>query len=247
MNDETNRYMLLHHLRFLLTTEHECGYLPDREAVTLFVDPQCHLNTSHYNLLAEIGFRRSGEHLYRPHCAPCKACIPIRIPVDRFVPSRTQRRIHARNQDLHVRWCDAEFTDEQFALYRRYMRARHAGSSMDDDNPVYYERLLNTNWSDTRLAEFRQGTQLVAVAITDWLESGLSAVYTFFNPDLSARSLGTYAILQQLETAAEQALPYVYLGYWIKECSKMSYKDKFQPFEYFDGHRWRVYSSTSSP
>ena len=238
MNDETNRYQLLHDLRFLLTPEHECGYLPEREAVTLFVDPQCELNPMRYNLLAEIGFRRSGEHLYRPHCAPCKACIPVRIPVNRFIPSRNQKRVLARNQDLTVRWRESQFTDEQFSLYRRYMQSRHAGSSMDDDNPAYYRRLLDTDWSATRLAEIRHGSNLVAVAITDWLESGLSAVYTFFDPDAQTRSLGTYAILQQIQSAAQNDLPYVYLGYWIKECAKMAYKDKFQPFEYFDGHRW---------
>ena len=243
MNDETNRYHLLHDLRFLLTPEHECGYLPEHEAITLFVDPQCELNSTRYSLLAEMGFRRSGEHLYRPHCAHCKACIPVRIPVSRFSPSRNQRRVFARNQDLTVKWREAQFSDEHFALYRRYMRSRHTGSSMDDDNPDYYRRLLDVDWCDTQLAEFRHGTHLVAVAITDWLEGGLSAVYTFFDPDAQARSLGTYAILQQLQHAKQSDLPYVYLGYWIKQSPKMAYKDKFRPFEYFDGHHWRAFDA----
>ncbi|MBI1421834.1 MAG: arginyltransferase [Gammaproteobacteria bacterium] len=240
MNDETDRYHPLRDLRFLLTPEHECGYLAEQEAVTLFVDPQCELTPSSYSLLAEIGFRRSGEHLYRPHCPQCKACIPVRIPVERFVASRNQRRVLARNNDLHVRWSSARYHEEHFALYRRYMQSRHTGSSMDDDNPTYYRRLLDTDWCETRLAEIRQGTQLFGVAITDWLENGLSAVYTFFDPDAASRSLGTYAILRQVQTARQHEMRYVYLGYWIKSCAKMAYKDRFRPFEYFDGHRWHI-------
>lgn len=240
MNDETNRYHLLHDLRFLLTPEHECGYLPEQEAVTLFVDPQCELNVSRYSLLAEIGFRRSGEHLYRPHCSHCRACIPVRIPTFRFAPSRNQKRVLTRNQDVNMIWRKSQFTDEHFALYRHYMQSRHTGSSMDDDNPAYYRRLLETDWCETRLAEFRCGTRLLAVAITDWLANGLSAVYTFFDPTEQERSLGTYAILQQIHSAEQNDLPFVYLGYWIKQCAKMAYKDKFRPFEYFDGHRWHI-------
>jgi arginyl-tRNA--protein-N-Asp/Glu arginylyltransferase len=243
MNDETNRYHLLHDLRFLLTPEHECGYLPEQEAVTLFVDPQCELNTQRYSLLAEIGFRRSGEHLYRPHCDNCKACIPVRIPVNRFHASRNQKRVLARNQDIRVNWQTARFSEEHFALYRRYMQSRHTGSSMDDDNPDYYRRLLETPWCETRLMECRRDTQLLAVAITDWLANGLSAVYTFYDPQEQARSLGTFAIQQQIECARRLDLPYVYLGYWIKQCAKMAYKNKFRPFEYFDGHRWQCATS----
>ena len=242
MNDETNRYHLLHELRFLLTPEHECGYLPDREAVTLFVDPQCDLNQDTYTLLAELGFRRSGDHLYRPHCPQCKACIPVRIPVSQFVPSRSQKRVLKRNQDVHVRWCEPQFNDEHFALYRRYMQSRHPGSSMDDDDPGHYLRLFQTRWGESRIAEFRSGSQLLAIAITDWLVNGLSAVYTFFDPDEAVRSLGTLAILQQIQTASDSDLPYVYLGYWIKQCEKMAYKDTFRPFDYFDGHRWRRFA-----
>jgi len=239
MNDETNRYHILHDLRFLLTPEHECGYLPNREATTLFVDPQCELNQRTYTLLAELGFRRSGDHLYRPHCSSCKACVPVRIPVNYFVPSRNQRRVLSRNQDVQISWHKPDFHDEHFTLYRRYMQSRHTGSSMDDDDPGHYQRLFQIRWGETRLAEFRVGRQLLAIAITDFLENGLSAVYTFFDPDAQVRSLGNFAILQQIETAREIAMPYVYLGYWIKECDKMAYKDKFRPFEYFDGHRWQ--------
>lgn len=243
MNDETNRYHPLHDLRFLLTPEHECGYLPEQEAVTLFVDPQCDLDSKRYSLLAEIGFRRSGVHLYRPHCGQCKACVPVRIPVDRFKPSRNQRRILVRNQDIDLHWRAARYSDEHFALYRRYMQARHTGSSMDDDNPEYYRRLLDAEWCDTQLLEFRQQQQLLGVAITDWLENGLSAVYTFYDPQAQSRSLGTFAILQQIDSAIRRQLPYVYLGYWIKQCAKMAYKDKFRPFQYYDGHRWRIRSA----
>lgn len=238
MNDES-RYHLLHDLRFLLTPEHECGYLPDREALTLFVDPQCELNTARYSLLAEMGFRRSGDHLYRPHCGTCKACIPLRVPADRFTASRNQKRVLARNRDVSVHWRDARFLREHFALYRKYMQSRHAGSSMDDDNPAYYERLLDTDWCETKLMECRLGTQLYAVAITDVLRNGLSAVYTFYDPEYAASSPGSFAILKQLEHAARYHKNYVYLGYWIRECDKMAYKNKYRPYQYFDGNHWR--------
>lgn len=247
MNDETNRYHPLQDLRFLLTPEHECGYLADQEAVTLFVDPQCDLDNRRYSLLAEMGFRRSGDHLYRPHCGQCKACIPLRVPVVQFRPSRNQKRVLARNQDVQTYWRAASYCDEHFAMYRHYMQSRHTGSSMDDDNPDYYRRLLYAHWCDTRLLEFRQGNRLLAVAITDWLEQGLSAVYTFYDPDAPSRSLGTFAILQQIEYASRHRLPYVYLGYWIQQSAKMAYKNKFQPFEYFDGHRWHLSTDGRMP
>ena len=137
-----------------------------------------------------------------------------------------------------MRWVHADFSDEHFSLYRRYMRHRHPGSSMDNDDPLHYTHIMQADWCSTRLAEFRLDQRLVAVAITDWLENGLSAVYTFFDPRLAAQSLGTFAILSQIAAAREARLDYVYLGYWIQACQKMSYKIRFNALEIFNGHRW---------
>ena len=238
MNDETHRYHLLQRLRFLITAPHPCSYLPEQQAVTLFVDPDCALDSPTYTTLAQMGFRRSGEHLYRPQCPQCQACVPVRVVVNDFAPTRSQRRISTRNADITVGWSAAEFQDEHFALYQRYMKARHVGSSMDDDDPQHYQRLLSAPWCETRLLEMRLAGKLLAVAITDMLGDGYSAVYTYFDPQHARRSLGGYAILQQILAAQQVSLPFVYLGYWIRNCDKMAYKDQYRPFELFDGQRW---------
>lgn len=238
MNDETQRYHLLHNLRFLIAPEHECSYLPKQDAATLFVDPQTELDIQTYSVLADLGFRRSGEHVYRPHCGQCKACVSVRISVDSFTASRSQRRNLNNNAELKYKDVEAEFSEEHFELYKRYMRDRHPGSSMDDDNPEHYIRMMQAKWCDTKLVEIRKDTQLLAIAISDMLDDGLSAVYTFFDPDEFRRGLGVYTILQQIELARMANKPYVYLGYWIKDCEKMAYKNTFNALEYFDGHRW---------
>ncbi len=238
MNDETQRYHLLHSLRFLIAPEHECSYLPAQRATTLFVDPQVELDNEVYGVLADLGFRRSGEHVYRPHCADCKSCISVRINIDKFTLTRSQRRLMKRNEDLSVSFLDAEFSDEHFLLYKQYMQSRHPGSSMDDNDPEHYIRMMMSNWCDTRLLAIRNHDQLMAVAITDCLRDGLSAVYTYFDPLQPQRGLGIYSILQQVELARAFGLNYVYLGYWIEDCEKMAYKNRFSGLEYFNGHRW---------
>lgn len=230
---------LLQRLRFYITPEHACSYLPREDAVTLFVDPAITLNEHIYSTLVSLGFRRSGEHIYRPHCPTCRACVPVRIAVNHFKSSRTQRRIKKANSDLLLQWHDAEFSTEHFELYKRYLLSRHPGSSMSSDDPAQYRRMMLTQWGNTRLLEMRRGEQLLAVAITDWLDDGLSAVYTFFSPDEPKRSLGIFSILQQISAALAQGLPYVYLGYWIEPCENMSYKKNFTAVQCFDGQRWQ--------
>ena len=238
MNDENQRYHLLHSLRFLIAPEHECSYLPGKEATTLFVDPQIEIDNEVYSVLADLGFRRSGDHVYRPHCSNCTSCVSVRIDVNKFKLSRSQRRLTQRNSDLNVFWQDAGFADEHFKLYKEYMRAGHSGSSMDDDGPEHYTRMMMAKWCDTRLVVIRKEEELLAVAITDYLRDGLSAVYTYFDPGVPQRGLGIFTILQQVELAREAGLDYVYLGYWINDCDKMAYKNRFSALEYFNGHRW---------
>ena len=232
----------LHHesLDFYLTPEHECSYLPSEQAMTLFADPSVCINTDLYSELIQYGFRRSGTHVYRPRCPMCDACIPIRIAADDFKPSRGQRRIWKRNQDLEIVIAAAEYNSEHFQLYRHYMKSRHKGGGMDNPDPEKYSEFLLNPYIDAYLVEFRHHDKLLAVASVDKLNNALSAVYTFFDPTESARSLGSMAILWQIEHAKQENIEYIYLGYWIKQCQKMVYKSKYRPFEIFQEGSWRT-------
>lgn len=225
-------------LAFYATPEHPCSYLPGRTARTLFADPTVRLNSEIYSRLSLYGFRRSGRHIYRPSCPACDACIPVRIPVQGFRARRRQRRSWRRNDDLRVVPREPQFDPEHFELYRRYISARHPGGGMDNPDPSQYLDFLTAPWSETVFYEFRAGAELMAVAVTDHLEHGLSAVYTFFDPDRPRRGLGTHAILWQIEECRRLGLPWLYLGYWIAESPKMAYKMQFQPLEQFREGRW---------
>lgn len=224
-----------------LSSEHACSYLPGLKARTLFVDPLARMTGRLYLRLLEHGFRRSGGHIYRPACATCRACVPLRIPVQAFQPNRSQQRTWRLNRDrLSVRDLPPRFDPTQFALYRRYIAARHADGSMADASPESYEDFLLRPWGgDTRLLELRLEGRLMAVAVTDVLEDALSAVYTFFDPELSAQAPGTVAVLCQIAEARRLGLDWLYLGYWIEECRKMRYKDRYRPLEALIDGAWR--------
>ncbi len=225
-------------LGFFTSPPHECGYLPQREAVTMFADPRINLSVDAYTWLSAHGFRRSGTHVYRPHCANCNACIPVRIAVPEFAPNRAQRRTLVRNADLDIHARAPRFEREQFHLYERYLKARHPDSHMDSTNPSAYMSFLTALWCDTTFYEFRRAEELLAVAVVDRLGDGLSSVYTFFAPGEAERSLGRLAILKQVEWAAAMGLPWVYLGYWIRDCRKMAYKHEYAPLEFYVGGEW---------
>lgn len=226
-------------LRVFDTGAHPCGYFPDRTARDLVLDPRDPRLPRFYPQALGWGFRRSGDLVYRPHCGGCRACVAVRVPVADFVPDRSQRRCLRRNADVAVRVVAARRTDEQLALYRRYLLARHLGGGMDDHGAAEFEQFLVGAWSDGRFLEFRAGGRLLAVAVTDRVERALSAVYTFFDPDEPARGLGTLAILRQLEWARQEGLDHLYLGYWIEGHRKMDYKRRFRPLELFNGREWR--------
>lgn len=220
-----------------LSMPHPCSYLPGRTATSLFLDPRQPLDSRQYAGFMRLGFRRSGDLIYRPHCRECHACIPVRIPVERFRPDRTQRRVWKRNRDLSVVARPPLYSAEHFELYQRYQSTRHPGGGMDDPDPKKYINFLASQHIHTVFYEIRCREQLLGVAVTDILPDGLSAVYTFFDPDEKQRSLGVYAVLWQVAQAAERHLPWLYLGYWIKESPKMSYKGNYRPLEIFrDGH-----------
>ena len=235
MNDETH---LFQSLQFLLSPPHPCSYLSDQEASTLFVDPKANMDMMTYQRLSRAGFRRSGEYVYRPHCQACNKCVPVRIPVAQFSPNRSQRRSWKKNQDLQLRVLDAAYQDEHFALYRRYMQARHPGGGMDNEDPDAYRRVISAQWSESSLFEFRLNGTLLAVAVVDVGIDGLSAVYTFFAPEAAHRSLGCFAVLSQVAEARQRDLHWVYLGYWNQDSPKMAYKTDYHPLEYFDGQQW---------
>lgn len=224
-------------VRLYLSPEHPCGYLPGRAARSAFVDPEWTLNPPRYQRLLEMGFRRSGGHVYRPHCQGCRRCIPARLPAAQFKPNRSQRRCLERNADLSLS-IEATLGDEHYALYRHYLQQRHADGGMDPQDRSAFHNFLECPWAAARFWCFRQGERLISVAVVDHLPLSLSAVYTFFDPDETARSLGTLAVLKQVEQAQALGLAHVYLGYWVPESQKMAYKARFAPLEVFDGETW---------
>lgn len=225
-------------LGFFVTPPHKCGYLPGRSAVTIFVDPRRRPNVGTYTMLSQHGFRRSGDHVYRPQCPDCSACIPARIPVDEFESNRAQRRTLQRNADVTLIPKPPAYHREHFELYERYVNARHSGGSMENPDRDSYLEFLTSGWADSVFYEFRQASRLLAVAVVDHLHDGLSAVYTFYDPDQGARSLGRLAVLKQVELARALQLKWLYLGYWIEECRKMSYKREYAPLEVLRGGQW---------
>ncbi|MDD3517224.1 MAG: arginyltransferase [Chromatiales bacterium] len=216
-----------------------CPYLPERVSISRFVDPMTMLDPALYGRLLTQGFRRTGRYVYRPHCPRCSACTPLRVPAGEFVPNRSQRRNWRDNQDLEVAVLPCAYHERHFELYARYVGVRHPGGGMDDPDPEEYWRFIAAAWCDTRLIEFRLDGRVVCVAVTDWLREGLSAVYTFFDPELAARGLGSFAIQWQITAARLHGLPHLYLGYHIADCRKMRYKDRFRPRELLLGGRWQ--------
>ncbi len=232
-------------LRLFHTGVHACGYWPERSARDLVLDPHDARLPAFYPQALRWGFRRSGDLVYRPHCTGCRACVAVRVPVGAFVPNRSQRRTAARNTDVTSRVVASGRNDERLALYRRYLVARHPGGGMDDHGASEFDQFLIGSWNEGRLLELRLDGRLVAVAVTDLVEDALSAVYTFYDPDLAARGLGTLAILRQIAWARREGRTHLYLGYWIQGHRKMDYKRSFHPLEGFDGRHWRPLPDTA--
>lgn len=225
-------------LAFYATPSHACSYLPDREAITLFADPGFPKDVGLYSVLSRNGFRRSGAHIYRPNCEHCQACIPTRVPVNEFKPSRSQRRVWQRNSDLQVITREPRIREDHYALYQRYINTRHAGGGMQNPTKEQYVEFLTSSWADTVFHEFRLADELMAVAVTDRLFDGCSAVYTFFEPSQAARSLGVHTVLWQLRESQRLGLQWLYLGYLIEESPKMRHKRAYRPQEHFRDDRW---------
>lgn len=231
---------VLSKLKVFATKPHTCSYQDEKEATTLFIDPATDVDKIAYRDLTEIGFRRSGTHYYRPHCQSCSDCIPARIPVKEFKPTRRQRRIENKNKDLTIHSVTSIAGSEYYELYAKYIEARHENGDMYPPTPDQYQQFLGQETNFSQFTEFRHEGKLLAVSVRDEIAGSYSAIYTFFDPDYSSRSLGSYAILWLANEAKRQQLEFVYLGYWIRSCRKMSYKIDYRPIELLLNNRWQT-------
>lgn len=222
-----------------LSAEHDCHYLPDRKARIAVLDDEAPIGTQSFTRFTENGFRRSGRYLYRPACAGCKACQSLRIPVAEFRPNRSQRRTIRRNADISLQQLAPRFNEQHYALFKRYIEARHHDGVMMDTSRDTYISFLDAAWTNTQFYEFRAGSRLLAVAVVDQLLDALSAVYTFFDPDEAARGPGNYAILSLIDSAHQAGLSWLYLGYWVAGSAKMAYKSRFRPHDVLTPHGWQ--------
>ncbi|BBL34436.1 aspartateglutamate leucyltransferase [Nitrosomonas stercoris] len=236
-------------MHFQTTKNYPCSYIPGklaRSRVVLAIDSRSDTDT--YARLIHKGYRRNGNFLYRPDCAHCHACIPVRIPVKLFHPHRTQRRTWKHHQNLRATRHPLHFDSAHFALYQRYQKSRHPGGGMELDDKNGYEQYCNFflhSTIDSFLVTFHEDQQLRMVSIVDQLPDGLSSVYTFFDPNIARASYGTFNILWQIAQCQQDQLPYLYLGYWIKNNPKMRYKANFRPLQLLLNNQWQCQQNTT--
>jgi len=251
----------LQKLQFYVTTGYPCGYLPNKLAQSLIASPQHLIDASVYSGLIQQGFRRSGKFAYRPHCESCRECVSVRVIADDFKPTRSQKRAYKQHQNLETTVMPVEYHEEHFALYNAYQMVRHNEALLEkqrqaadqstaqdgtdqecaeqDEEDQYRHFLCQTN-VESVMVEFRLAGKLKMVSVIDIVIDGISAVYTFYDTTDTQASYGTYNILWQIEWTKILHLPYLYLGYWIKDSRKMVYKEKFQPQERLVDGEWLI-------
>jgi arginyl-tRNA--protein-N-Asp/Glu arginylyltransferase len=234
--------------QFYVTAPQPCPYLDGRMERKLFTALQGDNATALNDALSQQGFRRSQNVLYRPSCTDCNACMSARIDVSKFSATKSQRRAARRNAHLQRRATSPWATEEQFDLFRRYLDSRHSDGGMADMDVFEFAAMIEETPIRSRVVEYsdQDSEQLIGVCLTDVLEDGVSMVYSFYDPEMSRTSLGTFLILDHIEIAREAGLPYVYLGYWVPGSQKMDYKAKFSGLEVFVGGKWQEMTDPES-
>ncbi|MBL0689066.1 MAG: arginyltransferase [Pseudoalteromonas sp.] len=224
--------------RIGLSQPFECSYLPDRqEQLLVILDPSCYSSNKFESLLG-LGFRRSGNQIYRPHCPICSACSSVRVLADEFMPTKSQKRkLNKAKNRFEVKYSQVE-REQYYPLYSKYISLRHQDGSMYPPDKSQFQSFLFCSWLTITFIELWDQDNLVAVAVTDCMDNAISAIYTFFDPDYEHFSLGTVMILQQLKFAKQQHKQFVYLGYQIDECDKMNYKTQFLPAQKQCNDQW---------
>ena len=229
--------------QFYVTAPQPCPYLEGRMERKLFTALQGEGAERLNNSLSQQGFRRSQNVLYRPSCAECSACLSARIDVNAFVHSKSQARTARRNAHLVHKATSPWATEDQYALFRRYLDARHANGGMADMDVFEFAAMIEETPIRSRVIEYAdpEADELMAVSLTDVLEDGLSMVYSFYTPDLPKNGLGTFMILDHIRRTVEMGMPHVYLGYWVDGSPKMGYKTRFLPQEHLVANGWRLF------
>ena len=227
-------------IKLYLTETESCSYLDNKQQRMIVVDPLQNIDKPLATYFSQRGFRRSGNMTYRPNCMFCSQCISVRIPVEQFVPSRSQKRVLRKTRHLNYKIEPIENADQYFDMYYRYQCSRHKDGIMCDSSIEKYRSFIESNIAETKLLVICDNDKPVCVSVIDLLHDGLSAVYTFFEPDYSKLSLGTYAILSLTKLGKKHCFDYIYLGFWIEESSKMNYKIKFQPLQGFIDDEWQT-------
>ncbi len=238
---------LLNELQYYITPPHNCSYLADKSARMVFLDPAHRINVVTLSELSRTGFRRSGDFVYRPECHLCRQCLSSRVPVASFSMNSRQKKAWKRNQDLTMKIVPTDQASMlHYQLYERYIIERHADGDMFPPSYDQFEKFLVHSCSNSFFIELWKDDRLISVSTCDVLDDGVSAVYTFFDPDESRRSLGVYAVLKQIEYVQSLNQSYIYLGYWVPHSNKMNYKSQYAPFELLLDGQWRRINRTLS-
>ena len=235
----------LHKLQFYVTTPYKCGYLPNKLAQSLIASPQHLIDANIYSGLITQGFRRSGKFAYRPHCENCRACIAVRLILSEFAPSRSQKRAYKQHSDLTAQIYPLHFNQQHFELYESYQSLRHLDETASEtsatakDEAEQYRQFLCQSNVESLMIEFKNANnQVKIVSVVDIVKDGISAVYTFYDATEAKASFGTYSIMWLAEWTKGLNLPYLYLGYWIKDSQKMAYKQQFKPQQKLIDGEW---------
>ena len=242
--------------QFFITAPAPCPYIEGKQERKVFTHLISADASQLHDTLAQGGFRRSQNIAYRPACDECSACVSVRVPVSKFRWTRNFRKVMNKNKGIAAEALPARATTEQYGVFRRYIDERHSHGGMSDMSIMDYSAMVDESFVETRVIEYRELPQpslsgpdkrkgkLVATALTDVLDDGLSMIYSFFDPELSARSFGTYMVLDHIERAERAGLPYLYLGYWVNGSQKMGYKSRFLPQERLTQTGWSLFDSS---